>query len=195
MANTSKRNRLDIIDKSTNLYWEKGFYGTSMRNLQEVIDMRPGSIYAAFGSKEGLFKEALQHYTQQGIEQLNKLKLSTGSPLKGLKSFVDATVITSQTDAPSGMCLLAKTISELTKDNAELLAETKRLLLQVEKAFIITLTEAQVAGEIDKEKDTTKLARYLQVQIMGLRIYAGINHDKQTIADMVNSVFLTFEQD
>ncbi|MFA0500949.1 TetR/AcrR family transcriptional regulator, partial [Vibrio sp. 10N.222.46.A1] len=56
MAKTAKFDRQDVVDKATNLYWEKGFHATSMRNLQDVIDMRPGSIYAAFGSKEGLFK-------------------------------------------------------------------------------------------------------------------------------------------
>ena len=66
MSKSAKFNREDIIQKAANLYWEKGFHATSMRNLQEVIDMRPGSIYASFGSKEGLFKEALQHYASHG---------------------------------------------------------------------------------------------------------------------------------
>ena len=59
MGNAAKFDRQQVIDKATHLYWEKGFHATSMRHLQEVIDMRPGSIYAAFGSKEELFKHCL----------------------------------------------------------------------------------------------------------------------------------------
>lgn len=189
MANKTKQNRQDAVHKATKLYWEKGFHGTSMRNLQDVIDMRPGSIYASFGSKEGLFKEALQHYSQQGIDRLQSLKNATGSPLNGLKAFVEAVVITSQTSAPSGMCMLAKTISELTEENSELLTEAKTLLKGFESAFATILLEAQSAGEINKDKNVQCLARDLQVQIMGLRTYASINHDQTALEEMIDNIF------
>lgn len=192
MAKASKYNRQDIVDKATNLYWEKGFHATSMRNLQDVIDMRPGSIYAAFGSKEGLFKEALQNYTQHAMDNLAALKVSSGSPLKGLKLFVEVAIIDSQTNAPSSMCMLTKTISELTEKNSELLAETKDLLNEIEKNFLNTFIEAQMACEIDKNKDATLLARYLVVQIMGLRNYARITNDPQVVTEMINDLFATY---
>ncbi|MEI6896860.1 MAG: TetR/AcrR family transcriptional regulator [Psychromonas sp.] len=192
MAKTSKYNRQDIIHKATNLYWEKGFHGTSMRNLQDVIDMRPGSIYAAFGSKEGLFKEALQHYTQQALSNLAQLKLTAGSPLKGLKRFVEMAVIESKTCSPSGMCMLTKTISELTQDNATLVLVAKKSLNEIEQHFKNTLVEAQVAGEIHKNKDTTQLARNLQVHIMGLRCYASINNNPVIVQQMIDNQFATF---
>jgi len=192
MAKAGKQNRQDVVDKATNLYWEKGFHGTSMRNLQDVIDMRPGSIYAAFGSKEGLFKEALKHYAQQGIERLSELKFISGSPLKGLKRFVEAAVIDSQTCAPSGMCMLAKTISELTEANAELLTEAKNLLNEVEENLTDTFIEAQLAGEIDKNQDAQKLASHLQVQIMGLRSYARATDDQARVQEMIDTLFESF---
>ncbi len=74
MAKPAKFDRQKVIDKATNLYWKKGFHATSMRNLQTEIDMRPGSIYAAFGSKDGLFKEALRNYADIALTQLEKLK-------------------------------------------------------------------------------------------------------------------------
>jgi len=192
MAKASKQSRQDVVDKATNLYWEKGFHGTSMRNLQDVIDMRPGSIYAAFGSKEGLFKESLQHYAKQGADNLAALKTSSGSPLQGLKLFVETAVITSQTCAPSGMCMLAKTIAELTDENADLLAEARRLLNGVERDLANTFIEAQHAGEIDKDKDAQQLARHLQVQIMGLRSYARVTLDKSSIPTMIDELFSNF---
>ncbi|MFQ3219797.1 MAG: TetR/AcrR family transcriptional repressor of nem operon, partial [Paraglaciecola sp.] len=46
MANTSKFDREEVLEKAKNLFWEKGYLGTSTRELQNAIDMRPGSIYA-----------------------------------------------------------------------------------------------------------------------------------------------------
>lgn len=189
MTKAGKQNRQDVVEKATNLYWEKGFHGTSMRNLQDVIDMRPGSIYAAFGSKEGLFKEALRHYAQQGLIKLDALKLASSSPLMGLKCFVEAAVIDTQTCAPSGLCMLAKTISELTEENNELLTEAKYLLNEVENSFEKTFLEAQEVGEVDKQKDAKQLARYLQIQIMGLRTYARVNNDQKAIKELIDSLF------
>ncbi|MGB5599798.1 MAG: TetR/AcrR family transcriptional regulator, partial [Thiothrix litoralis] len=119
MANTAKYDRQDVIQKATNLFWEKGFHATSMRNLQEAIDMRPGSIYASFGSKEGLFKETLQHYANNSLARLKSH--TQESPLEALREFLNS-VVCCQPQAPSNMCMLVKTISELTGDNAELLA-------------------------------------------------------------------------
>ncbi|MFQ3195590.1 MAG: TetR/AcrR family transcriptional repressor of nem operon, partial [Colwellia sp.] len=50
MVNKVKFERDDVIRKASQLFWEKGFHATSTRDLQEVVNMRPGSIYAAFGS-------------------------------------------------------------------------------------------------------------------------------------------------
>jgi AcrR family transcriptional regulator len=46
------------------LFWRKGFAMTSMNDLCEAMDIRSPSLYAAFGSKEGLYLEALEHYVQ-----------------------------------------------------------------------------------------------------------------------------------
>lgn len=171
MVTTTKFDRQEVIQKATNLFWEKGFHATSMRNLQEAIDMRPGSIYASFGSKEGLFKETLQHYANNSLSRLKLLTDSHESPLEALREFLNG-VVCSQAKAPSNMCMLVKTISELTSDNAELLAEAQQLLGEVEAAFAALFTQAQANGELDISKDPKRLASLLQMQVMGLRAYA-----------------------
>ncbi|MEZ9142353.1 MULTISPECIES: TetR/AcrR family transcriptional regulator [unclassified Shewanella] len=189
MSKLAKFNREDTIQKAANLYWEKGFHATSMRNLQEVIDLRPGSIYASFGSKEGLFKEALQYYAQMGVEMLAKCRVDAGSPIKALKLFIERSVICNKPAAPSGMCMLVKTVAELTEDNADLLAETKNALAMVESEFAALLSEAQALGELDAKQDPQALARFIQVQIIGIRTYAHANQDDKTIQDLIDAVF------
>ncbi|MEH6822606.1 MAG: TetR/AcrR family transcriptional regulator [Motiliproteus sp.] len=185
MVNTAKQDRQDVIQKATGLFWEKGFHATSMRNIQQVIDMRPGSIYASFGSKEGLFKETLHHYAHTGLARLDACAEASSSPLEGLKLFITESVTGSRKSAPSGMCMLVKTISELTHDNADLLAEAKRLLGVIEEAFAVLLVQAKERGELDSSKDPERLARYLQVQLMGLRAYARANDDDAHIDALI----------
>ena len=178
MATTTKYDRQDVIQKATDLFWEKGFHATSMRNLQEKIDLRPGSIYASFGSKEGLFKETLQHYANKSLALLKSLEDAHQSPLDALREFLSSVVI-SQTQAPSNMCMLVKTISELTDENAELLAIAQQLLGKVEAAFAELFAQAQANGELDSSKDPKRLASLLQMQVMGLRAYARANEGSE----------------
>ncbi|MGB5444165.1 MAG: TetR/AcrR family transcriptional regulator [Psychromonas sp.] len=189
MAKNAKFDRGQVIDKALNLYWEKGFHATSMRNLQDVVDLRPGSLYATFGSKEGLFKEALQRYVQLGIEHLNNCRQQTGSPLQGLKQFIYQIVVEKRSRAPSGMCMLAKTVAELTDENKDLLAEAKQSLKTMEAAFEALLREAQALGEVDKNKDSKQLARHLQIQIAGLRTYARVHDDDLPLEKMIEDIF------
>jgi AcrR family transcriptional regulator len=186
MANAAKYDRQDVIRKATDLFWAKGFHATSMRNLQEAIDLRPGSIYASFGSKEGLFKETLQYYANGSLTVLQSFAEAHDSPLEALREFLRSVMIR-QAEAPSNMCMLVKTISELTSDNAELLAEAQRLLGEVEAAFAELFAQAQANGELDSSKDPKRLASLLQMQVMGLRAYARANEgsvaDIQALAD------------
>ncbi|EDL55950.1 transcriptional regulator, TetR family protein [Vibrio mediterranei AK1] len=171
MAKPAKFNRSEVIHKAMLLYWEKGFHATSMRCLQDAIDMRPGSIYAEFGSKEGLFKAAIEHYSTQGQARLDDLVKQFSSPLQGLKAFILQSVQPCSVDNPNAMCMLAKTVAELTEENEELLELARYSLRKNEAKFAEIIAEAQSLGEVNQELSPMRLAQHLQIQIMGIKTY------------------------
>ncbi|MDO6682443.1 MULTISPECIES: TetR/AcrR family transcriptional regulator [unclassified Oceanobacter] len=185
----AKHDRQEAIHNATQLFWAKGFHATSMRNIQQAMDMRPGSIYASFGSKEGLFKEVLGHYAAMSKARLRTSVEQAGSPLAGLKAFVKGAVCSDPASTPSSMCMLVKTITELTDDNADLLAEAKYWLAEMEAAFAEVLTQARASGETAATADPERQARYLQVQLMGLRSYARARPGECHLDELVDDVF------
>lgn len=50
------------LEAAMRLFWRKGFASTSMHDLCEAMGIRSPSLYAAFGSKEALYLEAIQRY-------------------------------------------------------------------------------------------------------------------------------------
>jgi AcrR family transcriptional regulator len=44
------------------LFWERGYEGVSMADLASKLGLASARIYAAFGSKEDLFREAIEYY-------------------------------------------------------------------------------------------------------------------------------------
>jgi AcrR family transcriptional regulator len=191
MSKTAKFNREEVIEKATNLYWSKGYHGTSMRNLQSAIDLRPGSIYATFGSKDNLFKESIHYYARKTGELLQDCLTQSSSPLSGLKLFVNRLILDNLDGTPSCMCMIVKSISELTEsDNKVLLDEAKSLLLGVEAQFADIISQAIAQHEIPAHKDPLELASYLQVQIMGLRTYARVNNNEVMVKKFIDNIFM-----
>lgn len=54
--------RQQALSRAMHLFWQKGFEETSMSDLTQAMGIAPPSLYAAFGSKEALFTEALDLY-------------------------------------------------------------------------------------------------------------------------------------
>lgn len=183
-----RHDRQEAIQKAMQLFWEKGFHATSMRNIQDRIDLRPGSIYASFGSKEGLFKETLSCYAQSSLDRLASYA-ETMPPLDALQAFMTSVVCRPATDSPSDMCMLAKTVAELTQENGELLEVAKGHLKRIENAFAELLVQAQRDGTVDKNRDPKRMARFMQIQLMGLRAYSRANGDSEQLQEFVDEAF------
>src|SRR6187551_2996735 len=52
------------LARATRLFWLKGYEATSIAELTEAMGIGSPSLYAAFGSKEALYAEALRHYCE-----------------------------------------------------------------------------------------------------------------------------------
>jgi AcrR family transcriptional regulator len=46
------------------VFWRKGFAAASMNDLCDAMGIRSPSLYAAFGSKEALYLQAVEHYVR-----------------------------------------------------------------------------------------------------------------------------------
>lgn len=55
-------------DAAVQLFWQRGYAATSVRDLCDAMGVKPGSFYAAFGSKQACFRAALDRYlVAQGV--------------------------------------------------------------------------------------------------------------------------------
>src|SRR6201995_2252844 len=60
------------------LFWRKGCAATSMTDLCGTMGVASPSLYAAFGSKEALYLEAVEHYVEiQGTPVWDQLEEGT----------------------------------------------------------------------------------------------------------------------
>lgn len=174
MARTARFDRQAALDSAVELFWKRGYYASSMKQIEGALDMRPGSLYATFGSKSGLFAEALQAYAGRSSEKFQQMISGSQTPVEGLKSYLRsfAQPCSKDTQAPSKACMLVKTLLELNTEDAELRVQVETMLASLEQNLCEVLEEGKLQGELRADVDCARLARLLQTQIIGLRAFA-----------------------
>ncbi|WP_226622467.1 TetR/AcrR family transcriptional regulator [Alloyangia pacifica] len=176
-----------MLAKALELFWSKGYHATSLKDLELALDMRPGSIYAAFGSKEALFSETLALYAETSRAQFVEAMEAGPSRLAGLANHVRRLGCVGET-GPSRACMLVKTLLETPDDDATLRAQTETLMRGMEEMFARAFREAQARGELGSEADPQHLASRLQAEIFGLRAYAQRTDSREKVAQLAEDI-------
>lgn len=190
MPRAAKYDRKTALDKAVALFWARGYHGTSLKQLELALDMRPGSLYAAFGSKQSLFLEALDVYASDLLEQLDEQLKAAESPMTALQAFLRQMVMGDSPDSepPARACMIVKTLLEVTHEDEPLGERVNELLTDIEEIFEDLLRRAQREGELRADVDCERLARLLQVQIMGLRTFAQRHVADQALEPLLEDV-------
>jgi AcrR family transcriptional regulator len=154
------------------LFWERGFEGTSMADLTQVMGLNPSSIYAAFGDKHSLFQLAVKRYmeirAQYAVKALEEPTLE-----RFIRALFDNTVafLTTPGHPPTCMTLTGAVGCSLDATPA------RDLMTEIRKQNQVTLRErllkARKSGELPKEIDVNDYTRYLSTIIAGLSIQAA----------------------
>lgn len=161
--------RNELIDRARDLFWRYGWAGTSLKDLEATLQMKPGSFYAAFGSKDALFELAMEKYAADGTKRLTALAAAQG-PMQALQQFPRMAI--ANDTAPAKACMLSKTLLELQAHNHPLADKANQHLLKMEAQFAALFAQAQSDGDIDQAHDPQVLARRYQSDLLGLRVSA-----------------------
>lgn len=156
--------RNDIVEKSIELFWQHGFSASSMQQVVKTTGLKPGSIYLAFGNKEGLFREALETYSQKSIAYIRNILDSAPSVSEGLCALLEA-FIEQSTRKNYCSCFLVKTRLELAAEGGDLHEFASARLDEI---------EALLQGYLEKEFDSTvsrQRAASLMLHFFGVRVY------------------------
>jgi TetR/AcrR family transcriptional repressor of nem operon len=193
MARATIHNRQDSLERALQLFWQKGFHATSLKDLEKALDMRPGSIYATFGSKDGLFQESLERYARLGLAEFERTLRAYPSPLAGLAAYLRGLGGLRDRELPSRACMLVKSLLELGEREQAAWRKTEGLLAGMEERFIDRFDMAQQIGELDARLDPVRLGRRLQAEVMGLRAFAHRDVDSAAVHALAEDMALSLE--
>jgi AcrR family transcriptional regulator len=154
------------------LFWRKGFAATSMNDLCDAMGVRSPSLYAAFGSKETLYLEAIEHYVRtQGPPVWDEVAKGATARAGVEKLLIAATESLPKSRAtPAGcMAVLAAVSDEWP---AAIARVVKKVRLEMLGTLRSRLDTAVAKGELPASTDVDGLSRFYLSVFQGMAIQA-----------------------
>jgi TetR/AcrR family transcriptional repressor for divergent bdcA len=160
------------VDKAMLLFWRHGFDSTPLSLLKDELGISAASFYAAFGSKEGLFKEAVERYSNSYGKASAPLWDVSISPRDALEQALRAAA-QMQTDRkhPLG-CLLVLATTTTSADSEHLQELLAKARGRVRDGVKLCLTRAQHAGELAEQANLKALCDIFCTFMFGITIQA-----------------------
>ena len=167
MARNVEFNEDEKVEKAMNVFWEKGYNGTSMQDLVDAMQINRSSLYNTIGDKHELFLKCINNYTCARMSETIEKAKNAPSPFEAVKSIIrDKVEATIHNDRG---CLSMQTsfeVAPIDKDVREMLKKSSELFLQL---MISLIKNAMDAGEIDSEEDPEMVADYICTSFTGWR--------------------------
>ncbi|MBW4693739.1 MAG: TetR/AcrR family transcriptional regulator [Lyngbya sp. HA4199-MV5] len=168
----------EILAIAMNLFWQRGYSNTSMKDVVQATGVQPGSLYSAFGDKEKLFQQALRKYTQEFFRASMPRNYP---PLTCIQQWFEYLADAMAKDPQQRGCLIINTAMEREAHSPSTIAIIEDRLDEIESFFCQNLNQAKLDGSLPKAHDADVTAKTLLGVVVGMLAVARMRRDGQTL--------------
>ena len=168
MGRTKTYERDTLVDRAVELFRSHGFASTSAAMIEETLGVNRSSIYAEFGSKQGLFDAALEQYRQTNVDHRFGPLHEPEAGISGITAVFAFYGAAGDGPASGRGCLLCNTAIELGRDDPSDTEAVPRYLEYISGAFKSALDDAARNGDLHSTVDTADQAQFLAASILGI---------------------------
>ncbi|MVO89897.1 TetR family transcriptional regulator [Streptomyces sp. p1417] len=166
------------LRRAMEVFWEQGYEATSMTDLTSAMGIASPSLYAAFGCKEALFKEAVELYNATEGAPMTRALTELPSAKEAVEAVLRHNALAyAQEGSPSG-CMIVLAATNCSSVNAPVrdhLATWRRAGTEM---MARRLERAVREGELPAGTDTEAMAVFYNTVIQGMSVQArdGASH-------------------
>jgi AcrR family transcriptional regulator len=172
------------LDQAMLVFWRLGYERATMAELTKAMGINRPSLYAAFGSKEELFRKALERYaTGPDAYEASALALPTAREVAYalLRGGADRQT---QPGKPHGCLAVLGTRTEPADSSpiGRMLVEAR---LAGEEEVRERFERARAGGDLPADADPTALAEYIRTVIYGLTVKAASGATREELERVI----------
>lgn len=175
------------LDRALELFWARGYEGTSVADLTEAMGVTPPSLYAAFGSKAELYGAALERYQERyggcaraALAEEKTAKAAVSRLLhEAARNFADR-------GHPAG-CMLSLGAVACAPEHQAIADAVAALRADMIDAIKRRLDRALAEGELAAGTDTAGLARFVGALLQGMAVQAHDGADEAALTSIADA--------
>ena len=161
------------------VFWSRGYARASIEELTQATGLLRGSLYAAYGSKEDMFRAAVRRYTAD----LAAAIATDETGLDGARHVLDAVVRLTVRDPERRGCVILNAIPEAQGLSSEMRQELQDALGSMQALLRKRLREAAAAAG-RAEADVEPLAAMLFAASVAIRVLGRAGQDKHFLQNI-----------
>ena len=188
MARAAPYDRDQTLSAAMSIFWDRGYHATSLKDLEQALSMKPGSIYAAFKSKENLYLLALEKYFTASRTLFRDNAARAASPLQMLADHLRAYPMLPTNDAARQACMLTKTMVDTRTTDPVIAARSREYMGAMRTEFTTVFAKAKAQGELPADADPARLARRYQANITALRLELSAGTGQPDLVDLAEDM-------
>ena len=185
MARSKDFDENEVLAKAIQLFWHKGYNGTSMQDLVDGLGISRSSLYDTYTDKHTLFVKALASYQNDGAEKLQLVIENSGSAKEAIKKLLEFATNDLLDDKQQKGCFMVNAEVEVAPHDTEVNNLVCKNDQQMEETFYQVIKKGQDSGEIRNQLDAHALSRFIFNAVKGMRVTAKSTTDKSVFEDII----------
>jgi AcrR family transcriptional regulator len=175
------------------VFWRKGYEGTSLSDLTKAMGINRPSLYAAFGDKETLFRKALDRYAEGPSAYVREaLKQPTARAVTQQLLRGTADLLTDPRH-PSG-CLMVQAALVCGEATDCIREELVSRRLAGEADVRRRFKRAKAEGDLPADANPADLARYVVAISQGMAVQAASGASREELQRVVHTAMHAWPQ-
>ncbi|TDF38523.1 TetR/AcrR family transcriptional regulator [Alteromonadaceae bacterium M269] len=159
-----------IVDRAMQVFWEKGYNGSSITDLTDATQINRGSLYNAFGDKLNLFIRALTKYDKENRRAILTDLEALNSPRDAFRGLFDAIIEETIQDEQKRGCFLINTALDLPSHGDKVTEIVLKGLGELEAFFQRGIEVSQARKQIPQHVVPVTTAKALVALVVAIRV-------------------------